>query len=142
MDPNFEKRLRDLQQAAKAEYEGQSSGAGTTHWFRPQEWTGDVFKLEALHEPFDRKKANEDYQKAVKDPEAPGTTGDVVATTTMIDYLAAMEAAFRVRHTMRRPRAMAHMLGRKRGHGSEKGPLIQCGVEYLRGVLKQSKQQG
>src|SRR4051812_37526995 len=106
MDPNFEKRLRDLQQHAQEEYDERSVG-GQVKWFRPEGWSGDLTDLEAMSEPFSREKSNQGCVDALKDPKKPGTTGDVVAATTMIDYLATLERAFRVRHTFRRCRATA-----------------------------------
>lgn len=142
LDPNFEVRLRDLQKHAAAEHDARTSGDGQVRWDRPGSYAGDLFDLKSMHEPFSRERANSDYLAAVTDPENPGTVGDVIATTTMIDYLAVMERAFRMRHTMRRPRAVALMLGRKRGLGGERGPFIQAGVEYVRSLLKQAKQKG
>lgn len=138
MDPNFDKRMRELKENAKQEYEERSQG-NQVKLFRPKGWNGDLFDVEGLSTPFLRDKANQDFVEAVKDAQSPGTTGDLVATTTMIDELAMMEAAFRSRHTMRRPRAVAHMLARKRGHGDDKGPFIQLGLEYVRGLLEQSR---
>ena len=137
MDPRFETILREFMQKSKEEYQKRSS-VQQQKWFRPDDWNGDIFDVEGMSAPFDRSAANSDYLAAVSDPSNPGTTGDIVATTTMIDYLAAIERAFRARF-MRRPRAMAHMLGRKKGHGTQRGPFIQCGVEYIRSVLKQAK---
>ena len=66
----------------------------------------------------------------------------MVVTTTQIDYLAIMERAFRARHTMSRPRAMLHAMGRKAGHGSNTGPLVRGVLEHVRGLVKQSKGGG
>ncbi len=139
MDPVFEKRFRELQQHAQTEYTQRRTG-GQVKWDRPIDWNGNPFDFEGMHlPPFSREKANADYLKAVQNPDAPGTTGDVVATLTMIDVLAIMERAFRVRYTMRRPRGVAQLLGRKRGQGDAKGAFIESYVEYLRAVLEQSK---
>lgn len=139
MDPNFEKRLRDLQLHAAQEYAARGEG-GQVQWFRPGGWDGDLTDLEGMGEPFSRAQSNQGCVDAIKDPKQPGTTGDVVAATTMIDYLATMERAFRVRHTFRRCRATALMLGRVRGHGSDNGSFIQTGVEYVRAIIRQAKE--
>lgn len=140
MAANFSRRLQELREVARLEYEGRRSG-GQVRWFRPDGWDGDLFNFVGMHAPFSRDDANQQYLDAVKDPANPGTTGDVVAATTQIDFLACLERAFRVRHTLRRPRAMAHMMGRMAGHASEHGPLVQCGLEYVRAVLKQARVQ-
>lgn len=137
VDPNFEKRIRDAKTHAAAEAESRDKGQ-QTKWFRPQGWDGDVFDVDAVAEPYSRAAANQSFLEAVKDPEKPGTTGDVTATLTMIGTLAGMERASRLR-SMRRPRAMAHMIGRKAGHGDDRGPLVQCNLEYVRNMLKQGK---
>ncbi len=137
VDPNYERQCRKLKTHAKAEHAKRSTGEQTTH-YRPVGWNGDPFDYEGMSPPFNRDKANSDYEDAVKDPSAPGTTGDVVATTTMIDTLGAMERAFRVRQTLRRPRAMAHHLARQRGHGDDLGPFTQLNLEYVRAILKQA----
>lgn len=137
IDANFSSRLYDLKEQAAAEAVARAEGQ-QVKWARPQLWNADLFDFEEMSTPFDRTQANADFIKAVENPKEPGTVGDIIATTTMIDELSAMERAFRVRHTMRRPRAMAHLSGRKRGHGDALGPLVQLGVEYILGVIKQS----
>lgn len=138
MDPNYEKQLRKRKTDARAEYEGKKAG-GRAKWDRPVGWSGDPFDLEGLHTPHSRDQANENLVDAMKDAAAPGTTGDVVACSTMINRLSTMERAFKVRHTLRRVRATAHVLGRKKGHGDDRGPYIQLGVEYVRELLRQAK---
>ena len=78
----------------------------------------------------------------MSDVKNPGTSGDLAVTTVQIDLLAAMERAWRMRHTMRRPRTFCHAMGRKNGHGDDSGPLVQCQLEYVRGLTKQSKGTG
>ena len=139
MDPNFEKRLRDCKEAA-AEEAAQRVSGGQSRWFRPTGWNGNPFDFAGLGVPFDRTVSTQGYLEAVKDAENPGTGGDVVATITMIEALSVMERAMRVRHTLRRTRATAHMLARKQLHGTDTGAFIQTGVEYVRSVLKQAKE--
>lgn len=138
MDPNFEKRFRDLKLHALDQH-AQGKSGGQIRQFRPDGWNGDPFDVEGLSEPFKRDKANDDLVAAISNGDAPGTTGDVVACSVMINQLSVMERAFRVRHTMRRCRAQAHQLGRQRGHGDDKGPFVQLGIEYVRSLLKQAK---
>lgn len=137
MDPNFELRYRDLSAASAQEYLARSQG-NQVRWARPLGFNASLFDVEAMSTPFDRSVSNAAYAQSVSNPAQPGTSGDIVATTTMIDQLANMERAFRARF-MRRPRAMALALGRKSGQGDQLGPFIQNGVEYLRSVLVQAK---
>jgi len=140
MDPNFEGQLRTLRTQAQQEAQSRQQGQPTP-WMMPERkaWSGDLFDSAGMHSPFDRTQANQDFVKAVSDATKPGVVGDLIATTTQVDYLATMERAFRMRHTMRRPRAVLLAAGRKTGHGDPQGTLTQCGVEYLRGILKESK---
>lgn len=136
---NFERRVRDLKEAARLGYEARRTGSGAPRWFRPSGWDGNLFDFEAMAVPFSRADANAQFVEAVGDSEAPGTSGDIVVTTTQIDYLACLERAFRVRHGLRRSRAVAHLLARLKAHGDDRGPLVQCALEYIRNVLKQTK---
>ena len=138
MDPNFEKRLRDLRDHA-AEQSTAVRDGGQRTYMTPEDWNGDPLDVEGLSVPFARTQANQQMIEAMADQSNPGTTGDVVAASLMISELAVMERAFRVRHTMRRPRAAAHTAARRQGHGSDTGPLIQLGVEYVRSVIQQAK---
>ena len=137
MDPKFENLLREFMKRSLEEYQKRKMGR-QVKWYRPKGWNGDIFDVEGMSPPFDRSKANGDFVLAVQDPANPGVSGDLVATTTMIDYLACAERAFRQRF-MRRPRAVAHLLGRKKGHGQQQGPFMQNGIEYVRSVLRQAK---
>jgi hypothetical protein len=138
MDPKFEKQLRKLKKDAKKEAE-QRKKAKQAKWDRPEEWSGDTTDYAGMHKPFDRQQANDELVQAISDPKSPGTTGDVVAASVMINRLSTMERAFKVRHTLRRCRATALMIGRKQGHGDDSGPFSQLGIEYVRAVIKQSK---
>lgn len=138
MDPNFEKQLRKLKKGAKDKSE-KLKKAGQVKHDRPESWSGDPFDYEGMKEPFKRDKANDDLVSAIQDQNSPGTTGDVVACSVMINQLATLERAFRVRHTLRRCRATAHSAGRHRGQGDDKGPFNQLGIEYVRALLKQAK---
>lgn len=141
MDPNFEKQFRALKDHAAAKSVALQAG-GQPRYFRPHGWAGDPADVEAMAVPFNRDAANQGLVDAISDHLNPGTTGDVVACSVMIDELSVMERAFRVRHTLRRCRGTAHTAGRLAGHGSPSGPFIQLGVEYVRAILKQAKGGG
>ncbi len=112
---------------------------GQVKRFKPDGWDGNPQDYEAMATPFSRAKANQDLVAAISNHLAPGTTGDVVVCSTMINHLSVMERAFRARHTLRRCRATAHVAGRLTGHGNDKGPFIQLGVEYARALLASAK---
>lgn len=138
MDPSFERRFRDLRDHAAAQSEAVLGGEQRTY-FTPIGWNGDPLDVEGLSVPFSREQANQQMIAAMANQSEPGTTGDVVAASVMINELAIMERAFRARHTLRRCRATAHTQARLQGHGSDTGPLIQLGVEYVRSIIQQAK---
>ena len=141
IDPNFDARLQDVISQAAAEATARQEG-GQVPWFRPRSneafWTGSLFDYEGFKPPFSRETANEEYQAAVKDPEDAGVAGDLVATTTQIDVLSAMERAYLARMTSTYPRMLAHMSGRKAGHGQPNGPIGLRVLDYVRNLLKQA----
>lgn len=138
IDPNYERRLRELREHAALEAAAAVSGEPVP-WFRPAGWNGQPDDIATLGEQFSRNQANEDYLAACADPASPGTSGDLIATTTMIDYLASLEQGWRLRHTSR-VRAVAHAAGRKLGQGSDTGPFVQNGVEFIRSCLSRARE--
>lgn len=140
VDPNLEIQLKSLETQANAEQQAVLQG-NQAQWMMPVlvNWSGDLFDFTGMHSPFNRDQSNNWFVDAISDPDNPGTTGDLVLTTLQVDWMACAERAFRARHTMRRPRAVAHAMGRKAGHGDDKGPLVQCVLEYLRGLATESK---
>lgn len=141
VDPNFEKQIKALRDHAAAEAAARNVG-GQVKWFRPAGWNGDPFDYAGIGTALNRDGPNQGMIDAIKDQDNPGTTGDVVAAATMIGRLATLERAMKARHTLRRIRATAHVIGRKRGHGQDTGPLVQLGLEFVRGVVKQSRGTG
>lgn len=149
VDANFEEQIRQFRKRAKEEAQARENNT-QTQWLMPKkkpggegdEWDGDLFPIEGLSKPFVRDEANDKFEEATKSADDSGVVGDLIVTTLQVDYLACAERAFRCRHTMRRPRAMAHMTGRRKGHGTEKGTLTQVYLEYIRNLLKRSQAGG
>ena len=138
MDENYEKQMRQRKLDAKA---AATAGvvAGQVRWERPVGWNGDPFDYTSMHVVCARNQANQFLLDAIKDSVNPGTTGDVIACSTMINRLSIYERAMKVRHTLRRCRATAQMLGRKTVHGGDRGTYAQLALEYVRSLLKQAK---
>lgn len=132
----FEKRIVDLQEHAGVEAEARKQG-NPVPWFRPTGATVDPFDTQSLEDGFDRTEANEDFNRVVNLAD-PGTTGDLIAVVTMVDYLATMQRAFRARHTASRARTAAQSAARKQGHGSTRGVFNQLPLEYVRNVLRRA----
>lgn len=140
VDPNFEKRLREVKDHAAASASARLTG-GQVRWLRPAGWAGDLFDVGAMAGPFSRVDVNRQFVEAVSDPAAPGTTGDIVAAVTQLEVLVCLERATIARHTMRRPRAAAVSLARQAAHGGPSGAVANM-VEYARRVVRQSRASG
>jgi hypothetical protein len=140
VDPVFEDQIKKLRERAKDEAEARTGG-DSTQWNMPdlQDWDGDLFAIEEISDAFKREDANDKFEEAVKDATNPGVAADLGALTLQVDYLGCMERAFRARHASRRPRTMAHMTGRRKGHGDERGTLTQMDLEFVRNLVKQAK---
>jgi hypothetical protein len=142
IDPVFEDQVLQQRLLAGNDYQNLAS-SGYKQRVHPmpamEGWSGDLFDWDGMSEPFSRKQSNQWFLKAIDNAQAPGVSGDIVLTTTQVDYLACMERAFRARYTNSFPRVMAHTLGRRRGHGDEKNSLYIVGVlQYARGITQQS----
>lgn len=140
VDPVLEKQLKSLQTQAAVDASKRPTGMQVP-WLMPEklEWSGDLFDWAGLGKAFTREYSNSKFEESVKDPAKPGTVGDMGVTTIQIDYLACMQRAFAARHTMRRPRALAHHCARKHYQGLNTGPLVQSVTEFVRGLVKASK---
>lgn len=102
-------------------------------------WTGDLFDLVGMKKAFDRTENAEDIRNAIKDPQNPGTVGDLIVSELQGDRLACMERSFRLSNATR-VRLSIHAAARRRGHGHDAG-LLKRGVQrYLTQMLKQSKE--
>ncbi len=143
VDPVFQKQLKSLQAQASAEASARLIGS-QTQWMMPEkyDWKGSLTDIEGIASPFSRQYSNDKFVDAIKDPKKPGTVGDLIVTTTQIDYLATMERAFRVRHGSGRVRAILQANARKTGQGKDGGSIIQCPLEHVRAIVKQSKDGG
>jgi hypothetical protein len=86
----------------------------------PSDWVGDPFAIPTQHLPsFDRTKINEQYQEIHRSKTA-GHIGDAASLKIQLDYVAAMERAFRSRHAS--PiRNIMHAAARHQGQGSSQG---------------------
>ena len=136
----FRKQLDGLVATAK-NHDQAAQGQEQRKWTQIDKngWSGKLTDLEGLSKAFDREENALDYQDAIKDPEAPGTVGDLSVAQLQGDYLACQERAFRARH-MSTVRATLHAAGRRRGHGHARGVLTRSTLYYLEELLRASKE--
>lgn len=113
---------------------------GAPEWFRPDGFDGDVYDIEDMHEPFSREEHEEQFAQVVKDPNAPGTTGDFSMIALQGDFLAAMERAYRDRH-MSSVRRRIHSAARRMGHSAETGVIKLGLVGYIENIDKFNKSE-
>ena len=140
IDPLFDQRIRDLQKQSEAQHEAMREGRGRP-WMMPEtdeQWDGSLFPVEPLTEPFSREELNQRATEAFT-ADDPGTAADLVAGQTQVEYLACMERAFRMRHQHRGIRARLHAAGRKRGHGNERGVLVDTIIGSVSRAVAEGK---
>jgi hypothetical protein len=91
-------------------------------WFIPDKskWSGDPLKIPEIEKAFDREKINENYRDLIKDADAIGTTGETTVLKQQLDYVAALERAYRLRHATS-IRCALHNSVRREAHGHNKG---------------------
>lgn len=127
----------DLTEQFKTESTDRKKNKGIKWTMPPKDgWDGDIFKWNKMDKPFDSSQPNEELTATISNGKSPGRTGDLINTNTSIDYLTAMERAFRARHTMTFPRNVAHATARKHGLGHDKGPLKLALIDYLKDLQK------
>lgn len=102
--------------------------------------SADVLNIPSLHLPFDRDLLNEQYRDLHKDGESSTTTGGAGVLKQQIDYTAAAERAYRLRHATV-VRCIMHHSIRKEAHGHEVG-VFQRTLTMLQDNLKASTPPG
>jgi hypothetical protein len=101
-------------------------------------WSGDVFDIAGLGKPWSRAEHGDDVVSAIKDIKDPGVIGDLIASVLQGDWLSAQERAFRERHKSK-IRVAAHAAARRRGHGHKAGLFEKGTVNYVKSIVKLSK---
>lgn len=104
------------------------------------EWDGNVFDTATIGKPFDRSEHNEDVNKAITNPDAPGVIGDLAISCVQGDFLAAFERAERLLHATPIRRRI-HAAARQYGHGHDAGLFTRGMQTYLAGFVKLNNQE-
>lgn len=120
LDPNYEKHIDGLEQAAQKMSEQFKTPTELRPWHTPEEIKDrDLLDVPSLHNPcWDRNNINQLYSETILGGpgQQGGNSGDLIAMKWQADFMAAEERAFRMRH-MSLVRAGALMHGRLKGHG-------------------------
>ena len=138
--PTFEQFIRRLRDRAAAGAEELSRADwSASRWNVPtqEEGGGDLTDINKLSVGFVRDEANQMFIESIRDPANPGRSGDCIVSTVQVDFMAVAERAYRMRHSMQRPRAFLLALGRRQGQANERGPLTTCGLEYVRALVRE-----
>ena len=118
----FRKRTLQLREGSKKIADSVKGGEDAQRpWEVPDELTTQLTDIAALHTPaFDRSEINANYDEVLASGADPGTVGDAASLKLQVDFNAAEERAFRLRHaTSLRCIIVAH--GRLDGHGHQGG---------------------
>ena len=138
-------KIHDLMDAVLSLLAKQSTaaaGAVTSdnqpEWFvpSPDDWNGDPLDVKATTKAFNRDEINENYRDAHKDPEDPGTVADATVLKLQIDWIGAMERAYRLRHATSARCGFA-AASRLAGHGHEQGTFLGGVKNHLVDILQE-----
>ena len=134
-DPEFVDQLTNLEDSSTAASKA-TLLTGQRKWTYPplNGWDGNPFNIVGMNDAFKRKNLNYIYLQILGDPEKAGTIGELMALKLQIDYVAALERAFRSRHCSS-IRAKIHAAARKRGQGDTKGLFTGNVKENIINVL-------
>jgi hypothetical protein len=134
-DPEFLDQIEKMEEASAAADEA-TRLAGQRRWMLPplQGWDGDPQNIPGLNKAFTRDNLNSLYKKIISDMERAGTTGEAMVAKLQIDYIAAMERAYRTRHCSS-VRAKLHAAGRRRGQSQPNGVFTGSVVLWLERLI-------
>ena len=112
-----------------------------TPFMRPPltQWQGGLTTeedMKGIARAFNTDEAEEAMLKTFT-PATVGNTGDGIALSLQIDYLAQAERAFRARHTQSFPRMVAHTAGRETGHGGANSVFSNQVLRYITSIISQ-----
>lgn len=119
IDSTFQRLITMLASQAKKQATAAGS-SGARVWQIPDELRTALTDVAAISTGFDRKKLNQLFASLIEDGGSPGTAGDAVGVKIQVDYVGALERAFRARHASPL-RCLAHAAGRREGHGHTAG---------------------
>jgi len=128
-DPEFTSQLAELEAGSKAAADA-ALLLGQRKWMYPplNSWNGNPFDIKGMNSAFDRSNLNATYVQVVSDMQGRGTVGEAMALKMQIDYIAALERAFRTRYCSS-VRARIHAAARRRGQGDTNNGLFTARLQ-------------
>lgn len=137
--PVWNDQLQRLIAYANADWQAMQLAA-IGMWYQPKiegQWSGDLFDLQGMSQPFSRDEHEQDFASVMTDPSQAGCAGDLMAIQLQGDMLGSLERAFRERHKTW-PRMMVHANARRYGHQHDYGVFRTGFLGYLQFILRQS----
>jgi len=131
-DKKFSGLVASYQEWAAQAAAAEAAGDRVT-WYRPPGLAG-LDNRDDIAACFSREQVNAEMKKAFSEG---AKTGEIVAGTVQIDYLAVAGRAFANRHASPL-RSVAHSLSRRRGHGQSNGPFSVNAREFVLATLREA----
>lgn len=112
---------------------------GQREWMYPptDSWSGDPQDIVGMNVAFDRSALNNQYVALLNDLTQASPVGSTMVTKLQIDYIAAMERAFRTRHYSS-VRARIHAAGRRAGQAHSNGQFAGSMLVWLNRIMEAS----
>lgn len=135
LDPEFLDQLTALVDTSNAAYEA-TSLTGQRKWMYPplQGWNGDPNDITDANKAFIRDNLNQTYKDIIDNISNDGTIGESMVVKLQVDYIAALERAFRTRYCSS-VRARVHAAARRRSQGSSAGAFSSTIVTWLEQLI-------
>jgi hypothetical protein len=121
LDPEFLVQIEELVLTSAAAHAA-SVLVGQREWMYPplQGWSGDPQAISDMNKAFIRDTLNALYKQVLNDMDRVGTVGESMVLKLQVDYIAAIERAFRTRHCSS-VRARLHSASRRQGQAHSNG---------------------
>jgi hypothetical protein len=134
-DPEFLDQISKMEEASSAADKA-TTLKGQRQWMYPplQGWDGDPQNITGMNKAFIRAHLNDLYKKILAQASPTGTVGEAMAVKLQVDYIAALERAFRTRHCSS-VRAKIHAASRRRGQGNPDGVFTSSVVLWIERLL-------
>ncbi len=127
-DPEFTNHIATMESTSLAAYKA-TLLIGQRQWMYPpvSGWSGHPYDIVGLNTAFDRSHLNSVYVQIMMDQQGAGNIGESMAVKLQVDYIAALERAFRTRYCSS-IRAKLHAASRKQGQSDSTAGLFSATV--------------
>jgi hypothetical protein len=135
IDPLFQSQINALASGSKTIADSVLMPGTQRKAMQPElgDWDGTLTDVPGMTGAFDRSDLNQKYEEILSDSGA-GTVADCAALKLQIDWIGALERAYRLRHGGQ-VRAWMHATGRRKGHGQD-GGVVKSALRYVQDVIK------